>query len=335
MAQPITEWRNVDTATFRNEILPKGQPALLKGVVADWPVVRAAASGARALGDYIRKFDQGAPAEVIVGAPAIQGKMFYTLDMEALNFERRMGPFGAALETIFAHLNDAQPPTLYMGSSPVRENFPGFAEANRLDLLDDTVTPGIWIGNAVTVTTHFDASDNIACVVGGRRRFTLFPPEQLANLYVGPLEFTPAGPPVSMVSLEAPDFARYPRFREALAVAQAAELEPGDALYIPYMWWHHVQSLSPFNVLVNYWWNDAKPGAGVPFEALVHAILAIRDLPPERRENWRRMFDHYIFGDVEDSVAHLAPPHRGILGDLTPMTAAKIRLFLQHVLNQS
>jgi hypothetical protein len=330
----IPEYRDVDLAMFKNEIFPAGQPAVLRGLVADWPAVAAARQSPRALGDYIRRFDRGGPAEMIVAPPAIKGRMFYGPDMVGLNFERGNQPFGAALDRIFAHLDDPDPPTLYMGSSPVRENFPGFAEENRMALLNDAAAPRIWIGNAVTVTTHFDASDNLACVVGGRRRFTLFPPDQLANLYVGPLEFTPAGPPVSMVSLEEPDFARYPRFHEALAAARVAELEPGDALFIPYMWWHHIQSLSPFNVLVNYWWNDAKPWAGVPFEALIHAVLAIRDLPPERRANWRRMFDHYVFEDVEGAVAHLAPAHRGILGELAPPVAAKMRAFLHHVLGR-
>ena len=66
------------------------------------------------------------------------------------------------------------------------------------------------IGNAVRVQTHFDLAQNLACVVAGRRRFTLFLPEQLPNLYIGPIDFTPAGPPVSMVDLEAPDHDRYP-----------------------------------------------------------------------------------------------------------------------------
>jgi len=61
---------------------------------------------------------------------------------------------------------------------------------------------------------------------GGRRRFTLFPPEQIANLYVGPLDFAPTGAAMSMVNLRNPDFARHPRFKEALAATQVAELGP-------------------------------------------------------------------------------------------------------------
>ena len=70
-----------------------------------------------------------------------------------------------------------------------------------MPLLDARVEPRVWIGNAVKVNTHFDLVYNIACVAGGRRRFTLFPPEQIDNLYIAPLDFTPSGAPVSLVSV--------------------------------------------------------------------------------------------------------------------------------------
>jgi hypothetical protein len=184
----------------------------------------------------------------------------------------------------------------------------------------------------VTVQTHCDSSDNLACVVAGRRRFTLFPPEQLRNLYVGPLDFTLAGQPVSMVSLLEPDFGRYPRFKDALAAAVSAELMPGDALYIPYLWWHHVESLDPLNVLVNYWWDDAVPGATAAFESLVHAILAVRSLQPRRRAVWRKFFEHYVFEDNGDPAAHLAAREKGILTSMTPPLALHIRTWLQRAL---
>src|SRR4030095_14045724 len=142
---------------------------------------------------------------------------------------------------------------LYAGAIPIPTQLPGFALNNVLDLMSPATEPKIWISNRVTVQTHFDMSYNVACVVAGRRRFTLIPPDQLENMYVGPLEFTLAGPPISMVRIEAPDLEKYPPFSAALAAAQFAELEPGDALFIPYMWWHHVEARDRFNVLVNYW----------------------------------------------------------------------------------
>jgi hypothetical protein len=164
-------------------------------------------------------------------------------------------------------------------------------------------------------------------VVGGRRRFTLFPPDQIANLYVGPIEFTISGPPISMVSLKSPDLARFPRFAEALRQSRSAELEPGDALFIPYGWWHQVESLSPFNVLVNYWWNDARQ-AGSPFDCMLHAILTLRDLPPEQRAVWREMFEHYVFTPADEALSHLPREQRGMLGPPSMDRALAIRAIL-------
>ncbi|HEU4778772.1 MAG TPA: cupin-like domain-containing protein, partial [Steroidobacteraceae bacterium] len=229
-------------------------------------------------------------------------------------------------------LDAPAPQALYAGAIPIPTQLPGFARENVLDLLSPAIEAKIWLGNRVTVATHFDMSYNVACVVAGRRRFTLIPPDQLENMYVGPLEFTLAGPPVSMVRLEAPDFERYPRFRTAMAAAQFADLEPGDALFIPYMWWHHVESRDRFNVLVNYWWDDAPAWQSSPFWALMHGIHAVRNLSPEHREIWRRQFEHFVFSGGEEALAHLTESQRGIQGTPTAQKAQAIRNYVAQML---
>ena len=207
---------------------------------------------------------------------------------------------------------------------------PGFERDNRLGLLPPPLeAPRIWIGNESAVSPHFDESDNVACVVAGRRRFTLFPPEQVGNLYVGPLDFTMAGQPASMVDLRSPDFAAHPRFADAIAAAATADLEPGDAIYIPALWWHGVEALSRF---VNYWWRDVAPDAGTGMEVLAHGILGLAALPAAHRRAWREMFDHYVFREQGDPAAHLPVERRGILGPPTTELRRKIRRFLQQML---
>jgi hypothetical protein len=179
----------------------------------------------------------------------------------------------------------------------------------------------------VTVQTHFDLLENIACVIGGRRRFTLFPPDQIANLYMGPVDYTPSGTPISMAPIKDPDLARYPRLAEALRNSAQAELEPGDALYIPYAWWHHVESLTSFNALLNYWWNDA-PAMGSPYGVLLHAAMSLRDMPAEQRAVWRAFFDHLVFTDPEIALGHLKPEHRGLLGPPSTTRTQEVRSIL-------
>ena len=326
--KPIRELRGVDAARFRAEILPSGQPAVIRGAVSDWPVTRAGRDSPRAVANYLRAFDNGASLDAMTADPSIGGRFFYDDALTARNFQNQRMRLGEALDRLIALLEEPEPPALYLGAVPAPAALPGFNAQNSLPLLDANVVPRIWIGNRVTVQTHYDLSFNVACVTAGRRRFTLFPPEQLVNLYVGPLEFTLAGQPISMARIEAPDFERYPKFRDALASAVSAELEPGDAIFVPYMWWHHVESLDAFNVLVNYWWDDAPPWSGSAFEVLLHGILSIRNLPAERRELWRKIFDHYVFKTGADSVAHLTEKQQGIQGPPSPRLAALIRNYL-------
>ena len=331
---PTRAWCDVGPAQFREEIIPAGQPAILRGLVADWPAVKAARASDEVMADYLRGFDAGKPVAILRGEPQIRGRFFYTEDMSALNFQRRNGPLGEALDQLLAVRTDEAPPALAVQSTPTAATLPGFAQANPQPLLNASVGPRIWIGNAITTATHFDMNYNIACAVAGRRRFTLFPPDQLKNLYLGPLEFTPAGPPVSMVNIAAPDLERYPRFPEAWATAQVAELEPGDAIYVPYFWFHNVESLDPFTVLVNYWWNETQTVLSRPLEVLLHALASLRDLPPSEREIWRGMFEHFVFQTNGDPVAHIPPERRGSLGEMTPEHLARIRAILLRTLSQ-
>lgn len=320
------ELRDVDRQTFDADVLPGFRPVVLRGVIADWP---AAKLGNRPhdLTRYLTERANGRPVELFVGPPEIRGRFFYDPAVRGLNFERRRETLGTALGHLLSLLDTPQPPSVYVGAAPIRNLLPGFAVDNRLGLVDQTVEPRLWVGNAVTVSTHYDLSDNIACVVGGRRRFTLFPPDQLANLYVGPLDFTLAGQPVSMVDVKAPDLQRFPRFAKALETALVFELDAGDAIYIPPLWWHQVESLTPFNVLVNYWWNAAGTPES-PFDALIHAVMTVRHLPAAQKAAWRTIFDHYVFDDEAEAAAHLPEASRGVLGAMTPGLAQRIRGFL-------
>lgn len=334
MDLPTARVREYSRAQELDAIPLPYEPAVLRGLVQDWPAVAAARTAQGAV-DYLLTFDKGAKATAFIAPPEVKGRFFYTSDMSAFNFGRREAYFRDIVRYAAA-LGREEDPSIYVGAAALPEVLPGFAEANSLSLPGpDKAIPRIWIGGKTQVSTHFDLSHNIACVVTGRRRFVLFPPEQLPNLYVGPLDHTMAGQPTSMVDVHNPDFDRHPRFRDAMAVGQVAELEPGDAIYVPTLWWHHVDALDPFNVLVNHWWEPASKDAGSPFEALVHGILAISHFRPEMREAWRQMFDHYVFQTNGSPVPHLAPEQRGILAPPNPSLRRRIREFLIRGLNRS
>lgn len=302
---------------LRAELVDAAEPVILRGLVREWPVVAAARGGTASLVTFLKAFGSGGAARCVVGHPAIGGRFFYARDMTGLNFGRRDATVADLLDQLTRQAGEAAPLAIAMQSAPIAEVLPGFADHHPMPLLEADVPPRIWIGNAVSVATHYDSNDNIACVVAGRRRFTLFPPDQAANLYMGPFELTPAGTPVSMVDVDAPDFDRYPRYAEALRHTRTAELEPGDAIFIPYLWWHAVRSLDPVSILVNYWWSDcAVPTA--PVQAMLHALLAFRDLPPTRRAAWHALIDHLVFADDAGQAAYLPEQTRGVMGEVSP-----------------
>jgi hypothetical protein len=175
------------------------------------------------------------------------------------------------------------------------------------------------------VAAHFDFADNLAVVTAGRRRFTLFPPEQLENLYVGPVDFTPAGQPISLVDFDNPDLTRFPRFSEAMRHAQVVEMLPGDAIFIPAMWWHHVAGLESFNALVNYWWRQSPQYLGSPNVALLHAMLTIRDLPPEQKRAWQEQFRYYVFEADGRECEHIPERARRVMAPFDEDSARALR----------
>jgi len=321
------------------ELLQSQQPAILKGVAKHWEIARRGEESAGAAIDYIASFDAGRPVVGYTGAPEIGGRFFYDADVTGLNFEARRVSLTEFLRRIEAHLNDNDPPAFYIGSTDIELFLPALSQENGLTLSDpmfesNLPTVSIWIGNRTIATAHFDFSNNIACSLVGRRRFLLFPPDQAANLYPGPFHLTPGGQVVSMVDFRNPELDRYPRFRDAIAAAEVAELEPGDALFYPAMWWHHVEALEPFNVMINYWWNTTPAFIDTPMTTLLHAILSLRDRPKPEKQAWRALFEHFVFGDPARASEHLPEQARGILAPLDEAGARRLRAELLQRLNR-
>lgn len=267
-----SETKATDPAVDLASLMAANRPMVLRGLVRHWPATRHGAQSPEALCRYLMGFDRGGESDTVLMPPEARGRLFYSADMKGFNFLRKKRSVSAVLEQVARYSQFPVAPAVAMQSALLDECLPGFAAHNPVPLLDAAARPRLWLGNEVVTPAHFDESHNLACVVSGRRRFTLFPPEQAANLHIGPLDFAPTPTPISMVSFRAPDFERHPRFRAALSAAQVAELEPGDALYLPTLWWHHVESIGVLNAMVNYWWS--APAANGLDKAQVLAWVA-------------------------------------------------------------
>ena len=302
--------QSVTPARFA-EIRALGDPVVMQGLASDWPLVAAAKAGSAP--EYLIRSATEGPVPFMRAGPEVEGRLHYGEGVAGRNFERLEDTLAGFIVQLRAEAAKLQPASLAIQGMPAGERLHDFARAHPMPLAPAGATPRLWIGNAAKVAIHHDPSENIACVAAGRRRFTLFPPEQVGNLYMGPFHQTPAGVQVSLVHLTAPDLERFPRFQRALDAGLTAELGPGDALYIPYHWYHHVEARDPFNVLVNYWWDPAPAGTGSPWDVMLHAMTTLRALPAGQRRAWRAMFDHYVFMTNGDPGAHLPERDRGAL----------------------
>ena len=325
--------RDLTPERFQSEVVAGCQPVVIRGLVADWPVVQAARGSPLRFKDYLAAFDVGGRVETYLGNPAIGGKYYYSPDFKGFNFERRTMKLLEALQIMVQSLERADAPSVYVGSLPTGDSLPGFAAANAMPLLGQAAGPRIWLGTRSNVSCHHDTYDNLACAIAGRRRFTLFAPELIGKLYVGPIDNTMAGAPVSLAaSADGPEDGDFPLFEEIRARALRLELEAGDALYLPKLWWHKVESLAPLNGLVNYWWDAFSAGPDAPYTSMLFAMIAISERPAAEREAWKAFFDHYVFRPNGHPLAHLPPEQHGLLGPLKPENYARIRARVMHML---
>lgn len=314
------------------KLLENARPVVLKGYVAHWPIVTTAKDSSQGAMDYLTKFYNDRPVHVMRSDSANKGRLFYTDDLSGFNFTRTRENLNDVFRELTEGLTKPDANTLYVGSTAIDHIFPGLRSEGDLLPLAKKALISIWMGNQSRIAAHYDAPDNIACVVAGRRRFTLFPSNQIDNLYIGPIDFTPAGQPASLVDFHAPDYQRFPKFREAEKHAIVAELEPGDAIYVPSMWWHHVEGLDDFNILINYWWRQVENYVGAPADALLHGILSIRELPKEQRQYWQEIFNYYVFNPVDQP--HIPSSRKGVLQDLDANLARTLRSMLLNKLNR-
>ncbi len=320
-----------DPDIFFREVVAPCRPVVLSGLVDHWPAVTAGRVSPAAFCELVRQFDAGGQTEVFCGEARIAGKYYYSDDLKAFNFQRRPMSVGAALDAILAALDHPESETIYLGSLPTDTYLPGFSRQNPIGVIGADIGPRLWIGHESNVSAHYDTMENIACVVAGTRRFTLYAPETISHLYVGPIDHTMAGQPVSLAASLPPDPERFPRFESVKDQALIADLGPGDALYLPKLWWHQVEGTAPFNGLINYWWDAFRQGPDAPYTSLMLAMIAIAERPEKERQAWRAFFDHYVFRPDGHPLAHLPAEQHGVLGPMKD-NYGKLRTRIMHLL---
>ncbi|MBT6105835.1 MAG: cupin-like domain-containing protein [Porticoccaceae bacterium] len=335
---PVLEGVKPDQIPFEQLFAAEG-PIILRGLVSDWSLVKAGEQSPGKAMEILQSHSSKKPVGVYIAPPEAEARFFYNQDCTGFNYQSKY----LQLSDIFAQIREAENNPdhsyYYMNSLTLDNCFPGLRADNDLSFDHQAFTNNqplskVWVGTESIAAAHYDVPSNLACCVLGARRFTLFPPEQIHNLYPGPLEPTPGGQVITMVDLKNPDFERFPRVRRALEAAVVVDLQPGDAVYYPSMWWHQVEALSPFNIMINFWWLRSPAYMGNPMDIVMHAIMGIRDRPEAEKNAWREVFEYYIFGPADTPREHLPTSIQGALGELDDDSIRRLRALVKNKLNR-
>lgn len=150
--------------------------------------------------------------------------------------------------------------SLYDSGCPLPVSLPKFCA-----LLGKPVAANLWIGTSGTTSRlHCDNFDNVYVQIGGRKRIILIPP---GNCYAVHEKFlTPAtydenlmpviedGPKVLFPTVNPSDSTTAVAELRSRTTIYSIDLEAGDVLFLPALWYHQVEILTPgINVSANYW----------------------------------------------------------------------------------
>lgn len=327
----VIHGQNPDTLTV--ELLNSSVPIVLKDFLSHWPLVVAANESDNAAIDYLASFYEGFLVNTSTIPTTENPVVSFNDDITGFNFTNQQASLITSLKQIIQNANEPYADTLYIGSTSIAQCLPALVKHCNINALNECRLFNLWAGGKVTVPAHYDVAQNLACCVTGKRRFTLFPPDQIDNLYIGPLDKAPGGQPISLTTTNTVDFKQYPKFEQAIQASFTVDLDAGDALILPSMWWHQVQGLDTVNILFNYWFKNTAAYYGQPTNALHHAILNIRNLPKHERKAWQYVFNHYVFDDSD--FAHIPEYAHSILAKpMNELSARKLRAELQNKLRR-
>ncbi|KAF8897538.1 Clavaminate synthase-like protein [Infundibulicybe gibba] len=152
----------------------------------------------------------------------------------------------------------------------------------------------LWIGDSRSSTSiHSDPYENVYTVIRGRKHFTLVPPtggwclrereyphavfaRESPGSKLEPIPSSADTPAVRWASITNPHLpGALPSDVHPIHIT----LSPGDTLYLPAGWWHHVRQSHGITVAVNWWYDMEMRG----MSWVLLSFLRIKDVPPGNR----------------------------------------------------
>ena len=266
--QAIPRIEDAKADDVRRQLQVGRSPAIFGGLADDWEAVREWTP------EHLKSRYGQIAVDVCLHLPT-QGAPY-----ECLSQKHRASMLLAEFVEFLQNAPDGDP--CYMAEKPV-ELFSGAAD----DLAFERFVPGgqdpsytrLWLGSMGTRSgLHFDRFDNLLCQVYGRKRVCLASPRQVRFLYPY-LDYIQK----SQIDPDRPDLARFPKYARSQTLTGV--LQPGDVLYIPRLWWHHICS-EGVSISANHWYGRSA--------SLGEQMGMLPMLPP--KYTWRTFRDFVWLG---------------------------------------
>ena len=225
LGDPIDEVARISPADFRNAYIRTNRPLKMTDMATQWPAMKK----------WSFEFFQGLESE-------------QTVHLEEGNVMQQSTSFRKeSFRQYVARLaeDDRSADGGYLSVFRIFDAFPHLRDDVDFGILDQfklkASTSG-WLGPAGTVTGyHIDWGDNILAQLCGRKCIHLAAPSQSENMYIS--KKFDQGTTISEVNMDAHDADRHPHFSRV--IHHRITLNPGEMIFIPRGWWHHVRSLDP------------------------------------------------------------------------------------------
>lgn len=236
----------LDDEAFARHYIEGSRPLLIADGAQSWPATRKWSS------PYLRQ---------IIGDSrvALRYNDAGIFDYNRQDPQGRVNSVNVSVDEAISLIQSTDIPRHYIQQQGIRKCFPELAPDIAVPSLvtsRHTVLENLWFGAQFCKTPlHYDLADNLFSQIVGRKRVLLFAPHKSDCLYpaVGQTHAH-----CSRVNVFDPDPQEFPLFQQALPPDAEIVLQPGNMLYIPYRWWHAIESLD-VSISVSIWWLRHSP----------------------------------------------------------------------------
>ena len=267
---PVTRVENISKKEFIEHYYKPQKPVLIKGLTKNWPAYEKWTL------DYIQERAGEQTVPLYNNEPATGSESVY-----APKKEMKLDDYIEILKT--------KPTDLRIFFYEILKKMP--------ELLNDFEYPDIGLkffkklpalffgGGESKVFMHYDIDlpDSMHFHFDGHKSVTLFSPEQTKYLYRVPYSIHN----LEDIDMDNPDFERYPALKYAQGIH--ADMEHGDALYMPSGYWHYIKYLDGgFSMTLR-----ALPRKPSRFLNMLSNVLIMRNFDNFTRKYWGQKWLDY------------------------------------------